>query len=121
MQKHVFNTQAETTVIHSILESLVQRYPDLSSCMEDSEQSIHILERTFQHGGKLLICGNGGSAADCEHIVGELMKSFSLSRTVSRVTRRAFVEMFSAEGAYLADHLQQALPAISLASHSALS
>ncbi len=107
--------------MHPILESLFQRYPDLSSCREDIQQAISVLEISFQHGGKLLICGNGGSAADCEHIVGELMKSFSLPRTVPRKIRRTLIEAFSAEGAYLADYLQQALPAISLTSHSALS
>ncbi len=106
--------------MHPILETLVQRYPDVSDCIKEIQQAITILEATFRTGGKLLICGNGGSASDCEHIAGELMKSFRRPRALPEESRHAFVEAFSADGIYLADHLQGALPAIPLGSHSAL-
>lgn len=106
--------------MHPVLETLVQRYPDLKSCIEDIQQAIALLATTYRQGGKLLVCGNGGSASDSEHIVGELMKSFYRPRTVPDETRRAFTETFDAEGEYLAGQLQGALPAIPLVSHNAL-
>lgn len=75
---------------------------------------------TFRRGGKLLVCGNGGSAADSEHIVGELMKGFLLRREISEDQRSALVSAYPDSGEYLAEGLQGALPAISLVSHSAL-
>lgn len=116
----MLTTHDETLATHLILQSLAKRYPDLSTCIEDIQDAIALLQDTFQHGGKLLVCGNGGSASDCEHIVGELMKGFSLPRTVPSTTREALVNSFGVEGAYLADHLQQGLPTISLASNNAL-
>jgi D-sedoheptulose 7-phosphate isomerase len=74
----------------------------------------------YRHGGKLLICGNGGSAADSEHIVGELMKGYLSKRPLPDPVRQRFSAVFPDDGAYLADHLQGALPAISLVSQSSL-
>ena len=81
---------------------------------EALDQSLSVLEESFRNGGKLLICGNGGSAADSDHIVGELMKGFKKQRPVPADMREKL-------GEDLADHLQGALPAISLAGHAALS
>lgn len=103
-----------------LLEALGARYPDLRPCLGDVARAFEVLERSFRQGGKLLVCGNGGSAADSEHIVGELMKGFKLRRPVPEDFRRQLGETFGAEGAYLAEHLQGALPAISLVSQSAL-
>lgn len=66
------------------------------------------------------MCGNGGSAADSEHIVGELMKGFNSVRPISNNHRSRLIEACGDEGAFLADHLQRALPTISLVSQSAL-
>ena len=68
-----------------------------------------------------MTCGNGGSAADAEHITGELMKGFKLKRLLTDEQRNALISAFPTDGAYLADHLQQAVPAISLVSQSSLS
>jgi D-sedoheptulose 7-phosphate isomerase len=106
--------------MHPRLEIMLQRYPALSKCIEDIQCSIALLETTFRAGGKLLVCGNGGSAADCEHIAGELMKGFHLPRPVPQWSRRALLEAFPADGAYLAEQLQGALPVISLANASSL-
>lgn len=102
------------------LQELVRRYPQLSPCLGDVAQAYGLLEELFARGGKLLICGNGGSAADSDHIVAELMKGFQLPRGVPRQVRQRLVQAFPDEGGRLADRLQGALPAISLVSHGAL-
>ena len=70
----------ETTM--NILKELIQKYPALVACETDIEKAFSCLLKTYQAGNKLLLCGNGGSAADCEHIVGELMKSFKKKRPI---------------------------------------
>jgi len=90
---------------------------DLFGQAENLHAAIDLLIQSFDNGGKLLICGNGGSAADCEHIVGELMKGFCLPRRLSADDRVRFGD---SDDAALADQLQYGLPAISLVSHSAL-
>ena len=80
-----------------------------------------VLEDCYSHGGKLLVCGNGGSAADSEHIVGELMKGFRLPRRIAPALAKALREANPTWGGELADKLQGALPAIALTGHSALS
>lgn len=103
-----------------LLHTLVSRYPELTACLPDIQAAFDLLRATFQRGGKVLVCGNGGSAADSEHIVGELMKGYRLPRPLPDKTRRQILEAWPEEGAYLADHLQGALPAISLVSQTAL-
>jgi phosphoheptose isomerase len=103
-----------------IFNRLIQRYPDLTASLPDIVQAAELLQSCFQSGGKLLVCGNGGSAADSEHIVGELMKGFNRQRPIPAELRAQFVERFPQHGDYLADHLQGALPAISLVSQTSL-
>lgn len=103
-----------------VLPELIARYPELDECVPDIDDAFQILADCFEKGGKLLICGNGGSAADCEHLVGELMKGFLSKRPLPDEVRSRLTDAFPAEGEYLADHLQGALPAISLVSHSGL-
>jgi len=74
----------------------------------------------YEEGGKVLTCGNGGSAADADHIVGELMNSFEGRRPVDESLWRDLVEVDPSRGAYLAEKLQTGLPAISLNAHTAL-
>lgn len=105
---------------NDILKHLICCYPELEGCKGDIEKSFHILIQTYENGGKVLICGNGGSAADSEHIVGELMKGFILKRDLTGEHREKLMTAFSEDGRYLADNLQGALPAISLVSQSAL-
>lgn len=106
--------------MHPTLVELQERYPDLSGCIDSIEAVYRLLHDTYQNGGKVLICGNGGSAADSDHIVGELMKGFELKRPVDEATRQRLKQVAPDAGDYLADHLQQALPAISLSGHAAL-
>lgn len=102
------------------LDALLVRYPDLALCREDIAAATQLLAACFRSGGKLLVCGNGGSAADSEHIVGELMKGYMLRRPIPPGFRERLLEAHPANGVYLADHLQGALPAISLVSQTSL-
>ncbi|TXK77642.1 SIS domain-containing protein [Paenibacillus sp. N3.4] len=104
----------------AVLEVMCDKYPELVECLPDIEKAASILKLTFHEGGKLLLCGNGGSASDSEHMVGELMKGFRSKRILSDDARNSFLKQFPDGGDFLADHLQGALPAISLVSHSAL-
>lgn len=101
-----------------ILATLISRYNNLSSSEPSIREAISMLESCFRFGGKLLVCGNGGSAADSEHIVGELMKSFRFKREVTKDFRRKYRCLFGEEAP---SYLEGALPAISLVSHTALS
>ena len=101
-------------------DSLLRQAPELAPCMPNLEQAFRLLRRAFRQGGKLLVCGNGGSAADAEHIVGELMKGFERRRALPRAEREHLQTLYPREGRYLADHLQGALPAISLVSQTSL-
>jgi D-sedoheptulose 7-phosphate isomerase len=102
------------------LEHLLDRYPDLVSAASAVEAAYGLLEACYAAGHKVLVCGNGGSAADSEHIVGELMKGYFLKRPVPAELRGRLQTLFPAQGQYLADHLQGALPAISLVSQVSL-
>ncbi len=92
------------------MENLLKRYPPLSQCKEDIEKALELMIETYKQGGKVLVCGNGGSASDSEHIVGELMKGFLGKRTVTD-------ERIPSD---LRCKLQGSLPAISLPSQCAI-
>lgn len=102
------------------INTLVERYPDLCSVKDDITKALEILIECFESGGKILVGGNGGSAADSEHIVGELMKAFESKRYISSEDKKLLEEMFPEESEYLSKNLQGALPAISLISHTGL-
>ena len=102
------------------LNHLIDRYPKLIVCKEDIWRAYELLESAYQSGRKLLVCGNGGSASDSEHIVGELMKEFKLKRKIYSNQAASLQEVDTELGQVLADNLQGALPAISLTGHSAL-
>lgn len=89
--------------------------------MPDIIKTVTLLGQCFENGGKLLCCGNGGSASDSEHVVGELMKGFCKKRPLSAAQReRLFSSCEEKEANFFIDHLQGALPAISLTGHPAL-
>lgn len=102
------------------LNHLIDRYPKLIVCKEDIRKAYDLLEGAYAAGRKLLVCGNGGSASDSEHIVGELMKEFKLKRKMYSNQAAALKEIDPELGLVLAENLQGALPAISLTGHSAL-
>lgn len=95
------------------LKQLIERYPALDSCEKEIEQATELIINCFENGNRLYICGNGGSAADADHIVGELMKGFLKKRPLTESQIAAFDDKALAKG------LMQGLPAISLHSQSA--
>ena len=103
------------------IEELIGRYPNLEVCRGSLEAAYKTLEECFAGGGKLLIAGNGGSAADSDHIVGELMKGFVKRRPLSEELKQALAAADPVRGKELAEKLQEALPAIALTNHAALS
>ena len=108
----------ETLQIH--LDNLVRRIPALASVRREMEQAYLLLEECYLHDGKLLVAGNGGSAADSEHIAGELMKRFRLPRPVSPEFAQALKAADPVRGAELAKNLECSLMAIPLVAHEAL-
>ena len=104
-----------------MFENLLERYPVLFSCKEDIIQAYSLMESTYAHDGKLLVAGNGGSAADSEHIAGELMKRFKLPRPIDSSLADRLVSVDSERGKHLAANLEKSLMAIPLVAHEALS
>ena len=103
------------------IEILCERYPTLESVKKEIVEAYFLLEESYKNGGKLLVAGNGGSAADAEHIVGELMKGFKLPRKPDADFADKLVKENKELGTVLAENLQGALPAIALDGHPALS
>ena len=102
------------------IDGLIVRYPRLAVCREDIIKAFDVLSESFAAGGKLLVCGNGGSSSDSEHIVGELMKGFCLKRGLPPARVEALKAVDPGMGAVLAGSLQEALPAICLTGHASL-
>lgn len=102
------------------LDELIERYPNLAGCREAIFSAYELMRQSFESGGKLLIAGNGGSAADSEHMVGEFMKRFQLSRQVCDEFAEKLRAVDEERGTLLAQNLERALPAISLVTHEAL-
>lgn len=100
--------------MNNTIEELVRRYPSLEICVNDIQLMFEKLVYCFENGGRLYICGNGGSASDALHIVGELVKSFIIPRPIDL----DFAQLSSSE---LANNLQGALPAFALVENVALS
>jgi len=102
------------------LDELFTRYPQLAACRLPIEQAAAELVACFRQGGKLLLAGNGGSAADCLHIAGELLKGFRSTRPLSAEDRSALTALYGDEGRKLGAKLQRGLPAIALPAELAL-
>lgn len=100
--------------------TLVRRYPALKMLETDVTASVELLTKTYQRGNRLFICGNGGSAADSVHIVGELMKSFARERPLPDALQNQLTERFPEEAPYYLTHLQGAVPCASLVSEISL-
>lgn len=102
------------------IDLLIERYPSLEPVKQELIDAYLIMEESYSKGGKLLVAGNGGSAADSEHIVGELMKGFKMPRKVTSEFADSLKSVDEELGTVLAENLQGALPAIALDGHSAL-
>lgn len=102
------------------IKELVERYPALSVCKTDIESAAKTIIDSYEAGGKLLVAGNGGSAADSDHITGELLKSFTKKRKPEKEFLESLSEIDQETGKYLEDKLQGSLPAVALSNNSAL-
>lgn len=102
------------------LDELIERYPVLSVVRPQIEKAYELLWHCYENGGKLLIAGNGGSCADAEHIVGELMKGFVKRREVPETFAKKLFEVNPSLGSELGEKLQRGLPAIALTGHAGL-
>ncbi len=102
------------------IDDLIRRFPSLEAVRQSMFDAYLLLEDTYSHGGKLLIAGNGGSAADAEHIAGELMKRFKSPRPVSPEFAEKLRRIDPERGAKLAKNLECSLMAIPLVAHEAL-
>lgn len=98
---------------------LIRRYPELAVVEIEIAKAAQCLINSFRNGGKLLVCGNGGSSSDSAHIAGELMKGFEHKRPVGEVLSKK-LSASGERGKYLASKLQQGFPVISLSAHTAL-
>jgi len=103
-----------------MIDELIERYPVLKVCQRDIENATERIIKCYENGGKLLLCGNGGSAADSDHIVGELMKGFLKKRPVSEEQKSLMKKRFGGISDTTLERLQSGLPAISLPSISVL-
>ena len=102
------------------IDLLIERYPVLAECRQSIIDAYLIMEETYEHDGKMLIAGNGGSAADSEHIAGELMKRFKTPRPVTPEFAEKLMAIDPVRGEQLAKNLERSLMAIPLVAHEAL-
>jgi D-sedoheptulose 7-phosphate isomerase len=103
-----------------LLKELLSRYPKLSDIGDEITRAAECLIYCYQHGNKVLVCGNGGSSSDSDHIAGELLKGFEQKRPLNEYIRNQLLSVSGDRGSYLAEKLQTGLPAISLSAHSGL-
>ena len=108
------------TRLYQYIDLLILRYPQLIVAKDCIVEAYQILEESYTNDGKLLVAGNGGSAADAEHIVGELMKGFVNPRKLEAEYSDALITVNKELGRVLSENLQGALPAIALDGHLAL-
>ena len=103
-----------------LIDQVCERYPALSDLRSRISDAAEMIIGCYNKGGKLLICGNGGSSADADHLVAELMKSFESVRPLEESFKNRLYEISGVRGKYLAAKLEHSLPAISLSSNTAL-
>ena len=107
--------------IIEIYNELFERYPSLEREKDNIMNSFEIIRDSYKNGGKLLVAGNGGSASDAEHIVGELMKGFVKPRKLDASLQEKLKKVNPDLGSQLADSMQGGLPSIAIVDHVALS
>lgn len=103
------------------IDDLIERYPVLAQCKDSINAAYKLMEQSYSSGGKVLIAGNGGSAADSEHMAGELMKRFSKSRPISDDFKEKLISIDAEIGEELSKNLEGTLRAIPLVAHEAMS
>lgn len=102
-----------------IINGVLSRNIDIEYLKPVIIEAIEAIILSVENKGKILICGNGGSASDSEHIVGELLKEFYIKRPIGDEMRAALIDSYKEEGEFIAEKLQGAIPAISLSAHTA--
>jgi len=103
-----------------VIKGLIQRYPELAPVMNSISEAAEMMISCYSSGGKILLCGNGGSSSDAEHVTGELMKSFELLRPLDDSLKKRIEEIGGDNGKILATKLEHAMPAICLSSQTSL-
>jgi D-sedoheptulose 7-phosphate isomerase len=106
--------------MYRMIDELIDRYPVLDANRDDIVKAYDVLVHCYENGGKLLVAGNGGSASDADHIVGELMKGFLLPREIGEEFSGRLVDVAGSMGREISAKLQRALPAIALTNHNSL-
>ena len=104
----------------AIFDDLFTRYPALSICRDDIAEAFDILLGTYQSGGRVFTCGNGGSAADADHLVGELLKKFKRERDIPAELKLRLMDNGDDDSSWLLEKLEGSLPAYSLVAQSAI-
>lgn len=120
VRRLAFTVSVDTKYIDFYANELVEQYPVLKGIEGQFKEAATLLIETFAAGKKLLICGNGGSASDAEHIVGELMKGFCSKRPLPQDIQKKIAAAAPDLGAHIAASLQCAYPAIALVCHTSL-
>jgi D-sedoheptulose 7-phosphate isomerase len=100
-----------------ILKNLINRFPELSGIENDFNKISNEIIETIKTGGTLFLAGNGGSACDCEHLAGELLKGFHSKRPLNNDLKNKFINLYGKEGEIISNNLQQGIKCISLLSH----
>ena len=109
------------SVADPVMETLLNRYPGLASCAEEITEAYQILRDSIGQGGTVFVCGNGGSHADADHIIGELSKGFLSKRTVPAESAARMTEKLGEDASGLCAKLQMGMRAMLLSAHPALS
>lgn len=107
-------------MIHYDFNELIKKYPSLADCENELKEALNVFKFCFKNKNKLLIAGNGGSASDADHIVGELMKSFRKTRRIDNETANKIKDVCFLDADILVKGLEKGLPAIALHNHPAL-
>jgi len=105
---------------HKYIDQLFDRHPDLASMRSELEEAINLMHNCYLGDSTIYTCGNGGSASDSEHIVGELMKGFALKREIPSYDQQIIMDLYPDDGIEMCANLQQGIPAVSLVSNKAL-
>lgn len=106
--------------IENTMNEMIKNQPRLMSIQDDIWNAYRTIERCYSNNGKVFVCGNGGSAADALHIVGELMKSFVRNRPIDKQTADSLTTIYPDHAAYFIENIQGALPAIALVENASL-
>lgn len=106
-------------ITQKFIKDFFARHTDLLPLQEQILEACDMVKTAFQNGNKLLLCGNGGSCADCDHIAGEFLKGFLLKRPINEELKNVMAKKYGEWGAEIAEKLQEGLPTISLVTHSA--